>query len=287
MASLDNEDVETVITLYLKRLYVDISCVKMQSSFPLPSRDSNYLNKLVPASDQETRFADGPYGKCITIDSWEHTDFDIGANLFPGAKFVLAFRADVASADYTVYFRVRYPDRDGNRRTIWLGLSSAYRVAGCTYAERTFPAQAATTECRILQAEFDDLLRKGFVLGSCSVDYIEKMRFRAGDRDFWPCPGLGIRGCISPRVADWLFASQIWLEVSIPCTLYNCAYVNPGRNLALGALPGRSDGEEAVCFRRSQDEKNPILLSRGRTTNEGPGQDRSIDIDLPLSSVCC
>jgi len=181
VASLD-KDIETVITLYLKRLYDDISHVKMQSSFPLPSKDTNYLNRLEPADEQDARFTDGACGKSVTIDTWGPNDFNVGINLFAGAKFVLMLRADVASADYTVYFRVRYSNRHGGRGTIWLGLSSVYRVAGLTYAERTFPAQAATTKWRILQAEFDDLLRKGFVLGSCSVDYIEKVRFRAGSK---------------------------------------------------------------------------------------------------------
>ncbi len=182
LASLDNEDMETVISLYLRRLYVDISHVKMRSSFPLPSDETNLFNKLQLPENELTDIVDGPYGKSLIVKSWHHTDIGIGQNLLQGAKFVLLFRATDASADYTVYFRVRYSHRRERRKIIWLGLSSAYRAAGLTYAERTFPAQSATPEWRVLPADFDELLKQGFVLGSCAVDYIEKVRFRAGNR---------------------------------------------------------------------------------------------------------
>jgi hypothetical protein len=46
--------------------------------------------------------------------------------------------------------------------------------------ERTFPAQAATGDWCLLSAEFKELMELGALLGSGPVDFLERVRFRAG-----------------------------------------------------------------------------------------------------------
>ena len=134
--------------------------------------------------NQNAKFRDdGPYGTSLIINSWSPLDLPIGYNVFPGAKFMLILRASTLGAEYAIYFRVCFSDRFGVRRTTWLGLTSIYRRAGLTFKERTFPAQTATKEWRILSAEYDQLLKHGFILGSKSVEFIEKIRFRVGMRN--------------------------------------------------------------------------------------------------------
>jgi hypothetical protein len=183
LSYLDEVDIETAVHSYLDRLYNEMSLVKSWPTLPLPSAEMNLL-KDFKKTNQDAKFIDdGPYGTSLTINSWSALDFPIGYNVLPGAKFMLMLRASAQGAEYTIYFLVRFSDRFGVCRTTWLGLTSYYRVAGLTHAERTFPAQKATEDWRVLRAEYDQLLKHGFILGTNSVEFIEKMRFRAGRRN--------------------------------------------------------------------------------------------------------
>jgi len=189
LVSLISSNLTVAVHNYLQSLYDDVSLVRTWPTLPLPSEGTNLLKNLRTSIDGEEFQDDGPYGSLLTIRSWKEVDYSIGCNLFPGAKFLLLIRAQAPGADYTVYFRIRFPDRRGAYRSVWLGLTSRKRAIGLSYAERTFPAQAATDEWRVITGEFDQLLGHGYILGANPCDYLEKIRFRAGRKgDDLPAP---------------------------------------------------------------------------------------------------
>jgi hypothetical protein len=116
----------------------------------------------------------------VRVNTWEGVMSDLQLNLLSEAKFKIALRASSHGAHYSIYFRVRFPDPNGMRRRLWLGLTSRKLTTGFEENERTLPAQAPTGEWRLLSGAFSDLLRAGQVLGASPVEFLEAMRIRAG-----------------------------------------------------------------------------------------------------------
>jgi len=116
----------------------------------------------------------------LKVSNWEGVTFDIGLNVLPHAGFKVVLRAAVSGADYSVYFLIRFSDRSGDRRHVWLGFTSLHRAARFDSEERTFPSQPLRTAWHLLNGKFQDLLERGYLLASDAPFYLEKMRIRAG-----------------------------------------------------------------------------------------------------------
>jgi hypothetical protein len=82
----------------------------------------------------------GDFGETIRIDTWGGIVFDAGYNLLSDAKFKIALRGESLASTYSIYFRVRFPDPLGVRRSIWLGLTSNQGKAVFEANERNLPA---------------------------------------------------------------------------------------------------------------------------------------------------
>ena len=192
LASLETNDLTDVVHAYLLRIYNEICFVRVWPTFPLPSKEANFLNNIPTIKLPENLFLDGQFGTYLKINSWERIEVDLGFNLLPNARFMLLLKAEASGDDYTVYFKVRFSDRHKQRQNVWLGLTSTARKAWLTYSERTLPAQNLTREWRILTGEFDQLLEHGSILGGCSVDYVDRARFRAGSKEKRPAGPITI-----------------------------------------------------------------------------------------------
>lgn len=180
VASLKSQSIKIAVQSYLDRLYEEMSLVRTWPILPVPSKRTNLLDNIKDQNQNVAFKENGPLGSMLVVNTWKGVDLSLGYNLMDGAKFILMMKAQAFNAEYTVYFKVRFADRKGNRRSVWLGLTSRERATHLSYAERTFPAQTLTNELRILSAEFNQLLKHGFILGANTVDFVEIMRVRAG-----------------------------------------------------------------------------------------------------------
>jgi len=183
LADLNRVSLETAIHSYLTKLYTHLRRVEPLPFQSLPRSEDNLLNQLA-SPDLFVPNDNGPYGRIIRVLKYEPPiDIPIGVNLSPSARAQLVLRGVDETADYSVYFRVRYKDRMGARRRVWLGITSLIRVAWITGDERQFPGQTLTRRWRLLPIDPADLLRRGSLLGAAPPDYLECIRFRAGTRD--------------------------------------------------------------------------------------------------------
>jgi hypothetical protein len=180
LVTLDRSDIKAAINDYLSRLYAELGRVSPWPALAIPSPNTNFLARLEDLPSRSEYREDGSFGPMLVVSSWRPLDIRLGWNLLPGAKFKVALRAVEPGADYSVYFRVRFADRQGTRRRVWLGLTSRRRVAGLQSEERTFPAQSATDQWSLLSADFQELMKLGSLLGSGPVEFLEQIRFRAG-----------------------------------------------------------------------------------------------------------
>lgn len=189
LASLDRQDLHTAVHQYLTRLYDDLGLVEPFPSTALPTRSSNYLNKVDEQSALNSLCQEGgPWGATLKVSSWQPIDIHLGNNILPGARFRLILRSLQPGADFNIYHRVLFSDREGIRRRMWLGLTSRKYVTRMTSEERILPAQALTAEWRMFVGRFQDLLRLGAVLGSGPPEFLETVRFRAGISTTAPKP---------------------------------------------------------------------------------------------------
>ena len=119
-------------------------------------------------------------GSFLQLNSWDGITIDSGFNLLPGAGFKVVLRALQHAADYSVYFRAHFPDRSGNRREAWLGLTSRRMVSGLQSDERTLPSQPLTLSWHILTGRFQQLIELGSLNAGGPAYYLEQIRVRAG-----------------------------------------------------------------------------------------------------------
>lgn len=184
LADLNTISIEDAVHRYLTRLYSDhLRRVEPLPFHSLPSRESNLLTSIAPP-EATIPGVDEPFGPVLRIAQYiPELDIPVGLNLAPHAKARLVMRGSDESADYSVYFRVRYMDRLGAKRRVWLGVTSLRRNAWIAVDERQFPGQTLTRQWRMLAVDFTDLLRRGSLLGAAPPDYLESVRFRAGARD--------------------------------------------------------------------------------------------------------
>ena len=180
LLSIDRIDLQTVVHSYLNRLYEELASVSAWPSPELPSAERNLLAQLPELQNAAGLHQGGEWGPFLRVEAWGGIDLDLGLNLLPGAGFKIVLRALHHGGDYSVYFRTRFPDRNGSRQRIWLGLTSRRRASGLRSDERTFPAQTPTTNWQILTGRFQDLLDRGYVFASGPAFYLERMRLRAG-----------------------------------------------------------------------------------------------------------
>jgi hypothetical protein len=183
LTDLNVVSIADAVNGYLKALYTDrlrrVNPVTFQS---FPSRDTNILQRCsIPAHCAS--FDHSEYGKALRITSWEPTvDIPLGVNLAPTARAHLVMRGNDVTAEYAVYFRVRFKGRKRIKRRVWLGITSLRSDAWLTKNERQFPAQSLTTSWRSVTVDLSDLLRRGSLLGASPPDYLETVRFRAGPK---------------------------------------------------------------------------------------------------------
>jgi hypothetical protein len=165
----------------LNRLYDELSSAAAWPASQLPSAEHNLLGQIdLPHKFGGEFYQDGDWGSALKLTSWDGITIDCGFNLLPDAGFKVVLRALKHAADYSVYFRVRFPDRSGNRREAWLGLTSRRMVAGLQSDERTLPSQPLTLSWHILNGRFQKLIELGSLNAAGSAYYLEQIRIRAG-----------------------------------------------------------------------------------------------------------
>lgn len=180
LVSLQRQDISSAIHSYLNRLYNELGAVKPWQAPELPAAAHNMLAEFARRARVPVTLEEGPFGEMLTVSTWGGVMSDLQLNLLPEAKFKVVLRASSHGAHYSVYFRIRFPDPNGERRRLWLGLTSRKLTTGFEENERTLPAQAPTAEWRLLSGAFSDLLRAGQVLGARPVEFLEAIRIRAG-----------------------------------------------------------------------------------------------------------
>jgi hypothetical protein len=180
LVSLQRQEITVAVHSYLNRLYNELGTVKPWQAPELPVDARNMLAEFARTARIPVILEAGPFGGNMRVDTWGGVMSDLQLNLLPEAKFKVALRASAHGAHYSIYFRVRFPDPNGERRRLWLGLTSRRLTTGFEENERTLPAQAPTGEWRLLSGTFSDLLRAGQVLGARPVEFLEALRIRAG-----------------------------------------------------------------------------------------------------------
>lgn len=180
LAQLNGTDIPTAISSYLTRLFEDAGQAPSWRLIPSPATTTNLLAQISGLSNLRQFRTGGPAGPYLEIDTWDELDIPVQLNLLSDARFQVLLRATGPDAECTIYFNVRLADRNGERRQVWLGLTSTNRTAYIRSEERTIPMQAPTSNWCLLTGSFNELLRSGAMLGSGPVDYIDRVRFRAG-----------------------------------------------------------------------------------------------------------
>ena len=183
LVHLDSLALPLAIHSYLNRLYEELSRVPYWRGIGLPAQNSNILTRRQDITGTYDYDSDGPFGPRIRIASWDGAEIRLGWNLLPAAAFTAVVRGVSPGAEFTIYFEVRFRDRAGNRKRVWLGLTSTRGRLLLQREEGTFPTQRPTADWTILAGDLNDLLNRGWILGARPVDYIERVRFRAGFPD--------------------------------------------------------------------------------------------------------
>lgn len=177
---LSRQSLQDGIKSYLDRVYADLAAVRPYAAPALPTEASNMLGRLVNRARINVQAYPGDFGPCITVDTWGGIVFDAGYNLMPGAGFKVVFRARELGAVYSVYFRLSCITTAGTRSSMFIGLTSNQSRLGLEAHERNLPSQALTAEWRMLSGSFQDVLKRGHVLGIERVEHLELIRVRAG-----------------------------------------------------------------------------------------------------------
>jgi len=181
LVKVDGESLETAVHSYLNRLYDELSSTSAWPVSQLPSAEHNLLGQLPLPSTFGGEFRqDGNWGCLLQLNSWDGITIDCGFNLLPGAGFKVVLRALQHAADYSVYFRARFPDRSRNQCKAWLGLTSRRMVSGLQSDERTLPSQPLTLSWHILTGRFQQLIELGSLNAGGPAYYLEQIRVRAG-----------------------------------------------------------------------------------------------------------
>ena len=180
LIAIDRIDITTAIHNYLNRLYDELGSTPAWALAELPSRKRNLLGEVDELRSSAAFRMDGEWGPFLELDSWNPVNFDVGVNLFPAAGFKVVLRAMQHGADYSIYFRVRFSDRAGDRRRAWLGLTSRRSVSGLDAEERTLPAHAPTLAWQMLTGRFQEVLNRGQLHGVSAPYFLESIRIRAG-----------------------------------------------------------------------------------------------------------
>lgn len=164
---------------YLCRLYGELSSMPAWQLSQLPSEQHNLMRDLPDIKNLPGYNQTGQWGPSLRVNAWGPLDLNVGLNLLADAGFKVVLRAVERTADYSVYFRIRFQNNN-DRRRVWLGLTSLRRNSRFDAEERTFPAQPLTTDWHILTGRFRDLLERGHLVIGGSAFYLETIRIRAG-----------------------------------------------------------------------------------------------------------
>ena len=139
---VDDASLRLAVHSYLNRLYDELSTMQAWPLSQIPSTEDNLIGKLPDLRNEGVFHEGGEWGPFLRISSWSGIDLRVGFNLLANARFKLMLRALQQTADYSVYFRVRFQD-ETDRRRVWLGLTSRRRVSGLQSDERTFRKEGA------------------------------------------------------------------------------------------------------------------------------------------------
>jgi hypothetical protein len=179
---------EEIINEFLLNLYKELQRKPYWNLPILPDKARNILNKseirnqLTGTKKTDSyEITEGEFGKSLIVKKWKGVDIKLGYNIRLDSEFSIALRTRAHNSEYSIYFKIRYTNNNGQRTTLWLGLTSRKRGSRLAQNERTIPAQAATEEWRLLYGSFKDLLKEGEILGFKRVEHIEEIRFRSGD----------------------------------------------------------------------------------------------------------
>jgi hypothetical protein len=181
LLSLKSASLSQGIHAYLDGVYDKLAAMRLYPVLELPIKSRNMVKGLVAHARIPVNTYDGDFGETIRVDTWGGIVFEVGYNLLPEAKFKIAIRGESPDSSYSIYFRVRFPDPLGVRRTIWLGLTSNRGIAGFEGHERNLPSQSLTRNWQLLVGSFSELLKTAQILGVPRVEYLELIRVRAGE----------------------------------------------------------------------------------------------------------
>lgn len=166
---------------YLDYLYASLAAVAPFRATSLPTSSRNMIAELATRAQIPVRVHQSDFGDAFDVETWGGIIFDVWRNLLPEARFKIAIRTKTFQSTYSLYFRVRFPDADGQRRAVFLGLTSNRATIGFEGNERNLPAQPLTGGWQFLTGSFVELLRAGQVLGVQRVEALELIRVRAGE----------------------------------------------------------------------------------------------------------
>ncbi len=176
---INENQIEVGIHKFLNFVYEQLSRIELISTSKLPLAKYNMLSKLVEKSRIVVKSRLSDYGLCIKVDSWGGYIFDVDFRLLPQSKFYILLRKLDITANYSIYFRLRFIDCSHQRKTIAIGLTSSRVTTGFESNERNLPSEGISNDWCLLSGSFENLLKKGQILGNNVVEHLEIIRVRA------------------------------------------------------------------------------------------------------------
>jgi len=129
LANIENEAVKWHVSKYLKRLYDQLAFSDLRDCTILPKKENNIIEEYADQVDSKY-LVEADFGKGFNIKEWHPgVNFNLGKNLLTNAKFKIVLRQKRVDSLYTVYFKIIYSDSTGEKKDIWIGLTSVNRTA--------------------------------------------------------------------------------------------------------------------------------------------------------------
>lgn len=180
LLSIERESVTDGIHHYIDRVYSTLSTSLLFPAPELPIPMRNMIGEIGKRARIPVLIYNGDFGQTMRVDTWGGIRFDVGYNLLPDAKFKIVIRGESKDSTYSIYFQVKFINALGDRRTIWLGLTSNQEKTRFEANERNIASQHLTRNWHFLTASFTELLKRGQVLGVQRVECLNLISVRAG-----------------------------------------------------------------------------------------------------------
>ncbi len=182
LLSIERESIVDGIHAYIDTVYGTLSTALVFPAPELPKPKQNMIGEIANRAPIPVSIYNGEFGDMIRVDTWGGITFDVGYNLLSDAKFKIVIRGESQDSTYSIYFRVKFINALGDRRTIWLGLTSNQEKTRFEGNERNLPSQHLTKNWHFLTASFAELLKRGQILGVERIECLDLIRVRAGKK---------------------------------------------------------------------------------------------------------